>query len=59
MDYLINKGVPAERLTAVGMGEREPFEIPKNYAGLGNELFDEGGILSESFIRRQGADAQK
>lgn len=59
VDYLINKGVPAERLTAVGMGESEPFEIPKNYAGLGNELFDEGSILSESFIRRQGADAQE
>jgi len=59
VDYLIEKGIPAERLTAVGMGESEPFEIPQNYAGLGADLFDAGSILTESFIRRQGADAQE
>lgn len=59
VDYLIQKGIPADRLTAVGMGESEPFEIPQNYAGLGADLFDEGSVLTESFIRRQGADAQE
>ena len=59
VDYLIEKGIPAERLTAVGMGESEPFEIPQNYAGLGADLFDAGSVLTESFIRRQGADAQE
>jgi peptidoglycan-associated lipoprotein len=58
VDYLIEKGIPADRLTAVGMGESEPFEIPQNYAGLGSDLFDAGSVLTESFIRRQGADAQ-
>jgi len=59
VDYLIEKGIPTERLTAVGMGESEPFEIPQNYAGLGADLFDAGSVLTESFIRRQGADAQE
>jgi len=59
VDYLIEKGIPADRLTAVGMGESEPFEIPQNYAGLGADLFDAGSVLTESFIRRQGADAQE
>ena len=27
VDYLIEKGIPADRLTTVGMGEGEPFTI--------------------------------
>ena len=28
VDYLIEKGIASDRLTAVGMGEGEPFVIP-------------------------------
>ena len=59
VDYLIEKGIPADRLTAVGMGEGEPFTIPNGYAGYGADKFKEGDKLSESFIKRLGGDDQE
>ena len=41
------------------MGEGEPFEIPQNYAGLGNDLFKSGDKLSEAFIKRLAAAEQE
>ena len=59
VDYLIEKGIPADRLTAVGMGEGEPFTIPNGYAGYGADKFKEGDKLTESFIKRLGGDDQE
>lgn len=59
VNYLIEKGVPSDRLTAVGMGESEPFVITEKYNGLGSDLFEAGNVLSESFIRRQSSKAQE
>jgi peptidoglycan-associated lipoprotein len=59
VDYLIEKGIPSDRLTAVGMGEGEPFTIPNGYAGYGADKFKEGDKLSESFIKRLGGDDQE
>jgi peptidoglycan-associated lipoprotein len=59
VDYLIEKGIPADRLTAVGMGEGEPFTIPDSYAGYGADKFKEGDKLTESFIKRLGGDDQE
>jgi peptidoglycan-associated lipoprotein len=59
VDYLIEKGVSPDRLTAVGMGESEPFAITEKYKGLGSDLFEAGSVLSESFIRRQSSNAQE
>ena len=59
VDYLIEKGIPAERLTAVGMGEGEPFTIPTGYAGYGADKFKEGDKLTEGFIKRLSGDDQE
>jgi len=59
VDYLIEKGIPADRLTAVGMGEGEPFTIPNGYTGYGADKFKEGDKLTESFIKRLGSDDQE
>ncbi|MCH8553808.1 MAG: LysM peptidoglycan-binding domain-containing protein [Schleiferiaceae bacterium] len=59
VNYLIEKGIPKDRLIAVGRGEREPFKIPENYEGLGKELFKAGTVLTESFIKSQSADKQE
>ena len=59
VDYLIEKGIPSDRLTAVGMGEGEPFTIPNGYAGYGADKFKEGDKLTESFIKRLGGDDQE
>lgn len=57
--YLIKRGVPAERLTAQGMGEREPFVIPNDYAGLGADVFTAGTNLTETFIKSQKNSTQE
>lgn len=59
VDYLIEKGVAADRLTAVGRGETEPFTIPKDYAGYGAGTFPEGTNLTESYIRKQSKENQE
>ncbi|MCK9254906.1 MAG: OmpA family protein [Bacteroidales bacterium] len=51
VDYLISKGIKAERLTAKGFGESDPREITKD---LAKEFpyFKEGDILSEEYINK-------
>jgi peptidoglycan-associated lipoprotein len=59
VDYLISKGISADRLVAKGMGESEPFVVPEGYKGLGADLFKAGDQLSEAFITRLSANAQE
>jgi peptidoglycan-associated lipoprotein len=51
VDYLISKGIKADRLGAVGMGEKEPFAIPDGYKGYGAVDFPAGTVLSERYIK--------
>jgi peptidoglycan-associated lipoprotein len=57
--YLIGKGIPADRLVAVGKGEREPFKIPADYTGYGKEHFKAGKSLTENFIKSLSSDKQE
>ena len=59
VDYLIEKGIASDRLTAVGMGEGEPFVIPVDYSGYGSDQFKSGDKLTEGFIKRLGKDSQE
>lgn len=59
VSYLISKGIDARRLTAQGMGEGEPFVIPKNYTGYGFEQFTEGIELTEAYIKTLSPDKQE
>jgi peptidoglycan-associated lipoprotein len=59
VDYLIEKGIPKDRLVAVGRGEREPFKIPEGYTGLGSDAFKAGTILTEPFIKSLPGDKQE
>ena len=59
VDYLINKGIDEERLTASGMGESQPFKVPVNYKGLGSSLFEQGESLTEEYILNLSKEDQK
>ena len=59
VDYLIEKGIPADRLVAKGMGESDPFVVPEGYKGYGYEVLNPGDKLTEAFILRQKADVQE
>ena len=59
VDYLIEKGIPKDRLVAKGMGESEPFVVPEGYKGYGYEVLSAGDRLTESFILKQKADVQE
>jgi len=50
VSYLVSKGINPQRLVARGMGETEPFEMPKSYDGYGAGTFEAGVVLSEKFI---------
>ncbi|MBL7925820.1 MAG: OmpA family protein [Bacteroidia bacterium] len=49
-DYLIKKGVPADRLQSEGKGESEPKVIGKDFADY--PPFKEGDVLTEEFIKK-------
>jgi len=53
VSYLISKGIAADRLVAVGMGESDPFEIPEGYKGYGADQFAVGTKLTEAYIKSQ------
>jgi peptidoglycan-associated lipoprotein len=59
VDYLIEKGIATDRLTAVGMGEKEPFKIPSDYKGYGADKFKSGDQLTEGFIKRLASADQE
>ena len=47
VDYLINKGINANRLVAIGKGETEPFVIE-----MKDGRFKEGDVLTEHYINK-------
>ena len=53
VSYLISKGIAADRLVAVGMGESDPFTIPEGYTGYGSDQFTPGTRLTEAYIKTQ------
>jgi len=57
--YLISKGIASDRLSAQGMGEREPFIIPENYKGYGAGEFEAGTRLTEQYIKTLPAAKQE
>lgn len=59
VNYLIERGIPADRLVAVGRGEEEPFKVPEGYSGYGSEHFKAGTVLTEAYIRRLAGDIQE
>ena len=59
IDYLITKGISADRLVANGKGESQPYVITEEDSknskrgwSLKAKAFKEGNILSESFINK-------
>ena len=59
VDYLIQKGVSSQRLTAVGMGEKEPFTISQGYTGLGADKFKGNDVMTERYIKSLSAENQE
>ena len=58
VDYLIKKGIAADRLTPVGYGEEQPKKIRKKVAEHYPWL-KEGDILTEEFITKLKPDQQE
>ncbi len=57
--YLISKGIPEDRMIAVGRGENEPFTVTEGYKGFGSEQFKVGTQLTERFIKTQTNEYQE
>lgn len=58
VEYLINKGIEEERLTAVGYGESKPKEVTKKMTEKYTFL-KEGDLLTEEFINALEDEDQK
>ena len=58
VEYLINKGIEEERLTAVGYGENKPKEVTKKMTEKYTFL-KEGDLLTEEFINALEDEDQK
>lgn len=58
VEYLINKGIEEERLTAVGYGEIKPKEVTKKMTEKYTFL-KEGDVLTEEFINALEDEDQK
>jgi len=58
VDYLISKGIAADRLTPVGYGEENPKRIRKKVADHYPWL-NEGDVLTEEFISKLKPDEQE
>ena len=58
IDYLIEKGISPDRLTAKGYGETVPKTITKKLATQYPQ-FKEGDVLSEEFIRGLSPEDQE
>jgi peptidoglycan-associated lipoprotein len=59
VNYLISKGVVADRMVPVGMGETEPFVISEGYKGYGAGEFAAGTQLTEAYIKQQAGNKQE
>lgn len=58
VEYLVNKGIEKERLTAVGYGEGKPKEVTKRMTEK-YQFLKEGDILTEEFINALEEEEQK
>jgi outer membrane protein OmpA-like peptidoglycan-associated protein len=58
MQYLLEKGVEKERLTAVGYGEKSPKVVSKKMAEQ-YEFLKEGDVLTDEFIKSLDKDEQE
>lgn len=58
VNYLIERGIAEDRLTAVGYGEQRPKVISKKLAEM-NKFLTEGDTLSESFILKLNEPEQE
>jgi peptidoglycan-associated lipoprotein len=58
VNYLIEKGIAADRLTAVGYGESTPKIVDSSIASE-NPFLKEGTVLTEQFINTLPNDEQK
>jgi peptidoglycan-associated lipoprotein len=58
VDYLIQRGIDAARLTAVGYGESSPKVVDKLISSQ-NPFLKEGTVLTEQFINSLPNDEQK
>jgi peptidoglycan-associated lipoprotein len=58
VNYLIEKGIAADRLTAVGYGESTPKVVDSSIASE-NPFLKEGTVLTEQFINTLPNDEQK
>lgn len=58
MNYLLDKGIEKERLTAVGYGEKAPKTVTKKMTETYGFL-NEGDVLTEEFINTLNKDEQE
>ncbi|MCG8581497.1 MAG: OmpA family protein [Bacteroidales bacterium] len=58
MDYLMEKGIATERLSAKGVGDTEPVTLSKRQAKK-YKFLDEGDVLSQRFIRQIRGNSNK
>lgn len=54
IEYLVTQGVARDRMEFQGMGETEPYVIPKTYDGAGSDKVRAGDVLTERFIKSKG-----
>jgi len=58
MNYLLDKGIPTERLSAKGLGNTQPLKVSKRQAKKYKYL-EEGDLLTERFINRIKGNSNK
>lgn len=58
VDYLITKGIPADRLQSKGMGEGNPIKVSKKIASK-YPFLKEGDVLNEAFINKLDSNQDK
>jgi peptidoglycan-associated lipoprotein len=58
VDYLIEAGIPADRLTAKGYGKTEPKTVTKKMTEE-NDFLHEGDVLTEQYILRLTPEQQE
>lgn len=59
VSYIASKGIPADRMVPVGMGESDPFVVPEGYKGYGAGQMEEGKQLTESYIKTLSPEKQE
>ena len=52
VEYLISRGIAADRMTAKGYGERKPLTLTKDVKLPSGKVVPKGSVLTESFINK-------